>query len=182
MPQQWPGGEHAVLVDHGGPQWTARGVALAVLPTGAIRVDYELCAWPVGCLLTAALTSDRARRRVELTSDADHRWHDSGGTAQPQLDGCTDVDLAITPLTNTLPLRRLSAEPVRATELAVAYLSVPSLRVSCSTQTYMRLETLATGTTWRYASGRFRAELLVDSDGVVDRYSDLWQRVRPETR
>ena len=182
IPQQWPGAEHAVLVDHGDQQWTACGVALAVLPTGPVRVDYELRVWPAGCQLTAALSSDRLRRRVELARDADCHWEDSAGTAKPKLDGCTDHDLAITPLTNTLPLRRLPAEPGRAAEIQVAYINVPSLRVSRATQMYTCIERRSTGTEWLYSAGRFRAELQVDGDGVVERYSDLWERVRPVRR
>jgi hypothetical protein len=182
IPQQWPGAEHVLIVDQGGQQWTARGVALAALPAGVVRVDYDLRVWPAGCLLTATISSEKLRRSVELISDADHRWADSAGNALPKLDGCTDVDLAISPLTNTLPLRRLPADPGRATGLDVAYISVPSLRVSRSTQTYRCLERRSAGADWLYSAGRFRAELQVDDDGIVELYSDLWRRVRPENR
>lgn len=179
IPQQWPGAEHVMIVDHGDQEWTAHGVALAVLPEGSIRVEYDLRVWPAGYLLVAAVSSERGYRRVELSRNADRRWCDSAGTAIPKLDGCTELDLAITPLTNTLPLRRLRADPGRATDLDVAYISVPSLRVSRSLQTYTCLERLRGGATWLYASKRFRAELEVDADGIVERYSDLWRRVRP---
>ncbi len=40
-------------------------------------------------------------------SDGHGHWRKADGTALPQFDGCVDIDLAGTPFTNTLPIRRL---------------------------------------------------------------------------
>ena len=47
----------------------------------------------------------------------------------------------------------------------------PSLAVEKTKQTYTRLDEF----TYRYASGTFEAELVVDEDGVVAQYAE-WQR------
>ena len=96
------------------------------------------------------------------------------GVHDPALDGCVDVDLSITPSTNTLPLRRLelpvgaASGPVRA-----AWVRFPALTVEVLSQEYRRL----TVRTYQYVSRQldFEAELEVDEDSLVVRYGDLWE-------
>jgi hypothetical protein len=81
-----------------------------------------------------------------------------------------DVDLAGSPLTNTLPLRRLGF-PAEA-KITAAWVLLPSLAVVASEQVYT---SLGPGRV-RYASGSFAAEVSVDEDGFVVRYEGLAQR------
>lgn len=101
------------------------------------------------------------------------------GRVRGALEGCDDVDLAITPATNTLPIRRL--DPGVGAEVAarVAWVRFPSLAVEPALQHYRNLG----GGRFRYErrAGPVRAELEVDARGLVTRYGDSWERVaRPE--
>ena len=129
--------------------------------------------------------ADWRTRRVEvavgagvrvLTSDGAGRWW-RDGQAAPDLDGCLDVDIEATPLTNTLPIRRAGAGSVTA-----AWVRVPGPAVEPLPQTY----TDDGDGRWTYRSrGGFVGALTVDADGVVVDYrqrhedgstSPIWTR------
>lgn len=101
------------------------------------------------------------------------RWS-LDGAPQPALDGCIDVDLAFTPATNTLPLRRLGLAVGSSRPVTAAWLRFPELVLEPLDQVYSR----ESPETYRYASsgGSFQALLSVDREGLVVRYPGSWQR------
>ena len=90
--------------------------------------------------------------------------------------GAFDVDLGGSPLTNSLPIRRLDllkAETGVAHRLSVAWILVPSLEVVQADQIYTPLGDHGI----RYASETFSADLTVDDDGFVNEYPGLALRI-----
>jgi hypothetical protein len=85
--------------------------------------------------------------------------------------GALDVDLTVTPATNTLPVRRLGLEVGQAADLWMAWIQFPDLEVIPSEQRYERL----TQDRWRFSTGDFQAELVVDRDGLVLDYGGLFR-------
>src|SRR5579863_3331274 len=73
---------------------------------------------------------------IELTSDGAGNWKDASGKAQPKLKGAIDVDISITPFTNTLPVRRLNLKRGDAAEIVTVYIRVPGLSVTTDRQRY----------------------------------------------
>ena len=112
-----------------------------------------------------------------LTSDGRGNWRDGDGADQPLLAGCIDVDIAATPFTNTLPVRRLGSALRRRTAIAVVYVPVPSLAPQRREQAY----TLLPNGRCLYEGpiGEFQAELELDADGLVLRYPSLFTRLGP---
>jgi hypothetical protein len=49
------------------------------------------------------------------------------------------VDLSITPLTNTLPIRRLKLGVGESAEIATAYVAIPDMEASLDRQRYTRV-------------------------------------------
>ena len=83
--------------------------------------------------------SDPGETSTELEVDSARRWT-VGGKEEPALEGCLDVDIAATPLTNTFPIRRLASLEVGESRTSpVAWIEVPTLRVHRVEQTYRRL-------------------------------------------
>jgi hypothetical protein len=112
-----------------------------------------------------------ATRRVLLADGAGH-WAWEGGPELAEVAGSLDVDLTVTPATNTLPIRRLAALRVgQAADLHMAWVQFPGLEVLASAQRYQRLA----ADRWRFTSGEFQAELLVDPDGLVLDYGGLFR-------
>lgn len=93
----------------------------------------------------------------------------------PELAGCVDVDLGISPSTNTLPIRRLNLAVGESRELTAAWVRFPELTVEPLAQRYTRLAEHR----YRYESvvSGFTAELEVNDLGLVVTYEGIWQRV-----
>jgi hypothetical protein len=118
------------------------------------------------------LTSGRALR---LESNGRGLWHENG-REQPALQGCIDIDIEATPMTNTLPVRRLAMKPGDSTEIRLCYIDVPALTSATTRQRYTALDDGATVLFESIESG-FRAELPVDEDGIVRDYPGLFRRL-----
>ncbi|GAA1549274.1 putative glycolipid-binding domain-containing protein [Dactylosporangium maewongense] len=95
------------------------------------------------------------------------------GIEEPdRLHQVLDVDLYNSPLTNTLPVRRLGlhrAEPGTVATIEAAWVLLPSLAVLPLQQVYEVLP----GRRVRYSSEGFTAELELDTDGYVVDYPGL---------
>jgi hypothetical protein len=116
--------------------------------------------------------------RLGLGADGEGRWS-ADGAVRTDLDGCVDVDLAATPFTNTLPIRRLSLAAGAAASLRVAYLDLPALSLRPLVQRYTCLARSADGARWRYEDelGNRIDGIATDADGLVAAYPGLFERV-----
>lgn len=139
------------------------------------RARYRLAldaGWSVlrlGATWSAAATTSRLR----LQRDDAGRWW-VNGEQRPDLAACVDVGLAWTPLTNTLPIRRLGLAVGEPCAISAAYIAPPRLAVVPDGQRYTRLGERR----WRYESldSDFTAEISVDGDGLVLTYPPLFRR------
>lgn len=114
---------------------------------------------------------------LALKSDGNGHWTTMAGDALPEFDGCMDIDLAGTPFTNSLPIRRLGLTPESGTvQLDMLYVPFNSFRPLRDSQRYTCLKE---GKLYRYtaADRTFTAELPVDEDGLVTDYPTLFQRL-----
>ncbi len=111
---------------------------------------------------------------ILIKTDPDKSWW-LNGVEQPDIKGCTDIDLNFSPSTNTLPIRRLNLAIGEAVEVRGAWLRFPSFKLELLTQLYRRLDE----TTYRYESGggQFVSELQVDKSGLVVEYPGIWRAV-----
>ena len=141
----------------------------------AYGVRYELACdsrWRVRRLDLA----DTHGRRLRLSSDGEGHWADDGGGRIAAFDGCIDIDLSGSPLTNTLPIRRLDMTPATGVvSLEALYVPFDTLTPVRDGQRYLCLET---GRRFRYeaADGTFAADILVDAEGLVLEYPPLFTR------
>lgn len=115
-------------------------------------------------------------RRIDLHGDGAGHWHDGAGQILPELDGAIDVDLPLTPFTNTLPIHRLNLRAGQSADLRVVYIVLPVFTVTVDPQRYVCLEPLRR---YRYESldSDFKREIEVDADGLVVTYPGLYRRV-----
>lgn len=112
-------------------------------------------------------------RALELRVGEHRRWW-RGDEELEQLRGCVDIDISVTPATNTLPIRRLALATGESAALVAAWVRFPELAVEPLTQRYTRLDTHR----YRYegASG-VGYDVEVDDWDMATRYADLWIRV-----
>jgi uncharacterized protein len=112
---------------------------------------------------------------LDLEADGAGRWRRDGAAA-PELDGCVDVDLATTVLTNLLPIRRFGLSVEGRADLDAVWIGTPAGReVEPMPQRYERLGPRL----YRYSSvgTDFSADLEIDEFGLVVAYPGLAQRV-----
>ena len=172
----WSGSglEHLVL-DEGAETITAHGVVLGG-GDRLVAARYQIicdAGWRVRRCVVELIGDDQV---LQLTSDGQGRWLDARANPLPELDEAMDVDLSISPFTNTLPIRRLEIQPGQSVEIAAAYIRVPELTVTRDPQRYTCIEWRAR---YRYESldSDFVREIEVDQNGVVVTYPGLFRRV-----
>ncbi|MCD5364464.1 putative glycolipid-binding domain-containing protein [Chromobacterium aquaticum] len=140
-------------------------------------LHYQVDCAPDWSTRRATIQGYRGGQRIELLleADAERRWL-LNGVEQPQVQGCVDIDLAFTPATNLLPIRRGRLEIGAALELSAAWLQFPALTLAPLPQRYTRLSELG----YRYESrqGAFQAEISVTPDGLPRDYQGLWREAR----
>jgi uncharacterized protein len=120
------------------------------------------------------LTRDAASTELNLITDDQRRWWNDGKELA-EVAGCVDVDISLSPSTNTLPIRRLSLARGDSSDVVAAWMRFPELTVEPLPQRYVR-----TGDRlYRYSSagGAFTADIEVDELGLVVSYPPLWERV-----
>ncbi len=112
---------------------------------------------------------------LHLVADGDGIWR-RDGEIMADLAGCLDVDLGITPATNTLPIRRLGLQIGESADITAAWVRFPDLSIRRQPQHYDRLA----GDRYCYQAGDFTAELVVDPQGIVQQYASFWQVIAQE--
>jgi uncharacterized protein len=110
-----------------------------------------------------------------LISDGRGHWQVEGQD-MPSLTGCLDIDLSVTPATNTLPIRRLPLQDGETAAVSAAWIRFPGLDIERLDQHYSRIDSEH----YLYQTGDFTAEISVDDLGLVQEYADLWARIAEE--
>lgn len=178
-----PGYEH-VRVDEGYPEWTVFDSMLIREHEGDVRRGgYTLIVDKVWRTLEVRLMMEERPGQMgalHLLASGDGTWTDVDGNRIAELDGCTDVDIQWSPLTNTLPIRRLQLQPGQEQEIRVVYLSLPGLETHVVGQRYERVNDHHV----RYTSlsSGFQGDLTIDDEGFVVDYPGLFRRSWPAFR
>ena len=113
---------------------------------------------------------------LELHGDGAGHWRDGHGLVLGAIEGCIDIDIAATPFTNTLPIRRLQLAEGERRPITVAYISTPDLQVTRVEQAYA---CIGLNREYRYEGifRNFTADMQVDADGLVIDYPTLFTRL-----
>lgn len=143
----------------------------------AFRLHYELRCDPQWRVreLSVSLLGDQPRE-LQLRADGNGHWRTPQGQPIAQLDGAIDVDIAVTPFTNTLPIRRLNLNGGESALINVLYIAVPQLEAQLVQQRYTCLERGFDYGRYLYESleSGYTAELSVDADGFVRKYPNVF--------
>src|SRR5450432_362956 len=106
------------------------------------------------------------------------KWFDSSGNHLIEFDGCDDIDIALTPFTNTIPINRLRLKLGECRDINVIYIDPEEKSVNKIQQRYTHIESKK----YRYENlcSTFASDVYVDSDGIVFDYPGLWERIDPK--
>jgi uncharacterized protein len=112
-------------------------------------------------------------KTLSLSADGSCVWQ-SLGQELPEIGGCLDVDLAVTPATNTLPISRLNLGIGMSESVTAAWIKFPELELQLLSQRYTR----TAENIYRYESDPgFSADIVVDDLGLVIDYPGGWERI-----
>jgi hypothetical protein len=167
--------------------WRLRGIVLAEVATAPVLVHYTVALasdWSTRGVQIAMRAGSSEPQTLKLTVSHDHQWQierePDPDPALPEddpavLHGLIDVDLGFSPITNTLPIRRLNPAIGEAVAVTAAWVRFPELTIEPLPQRYIRLAERR----YRYEStgGAFVAEIEVDELGLVTTYEGGWRRI-----
>jgi uncharacterized protein len=113
-------------------------------------------------------------RSTVLAADGAGRWLVDGERA-PHLDGCLDVDLESSAMTNALPVRRMSLPMAARASAPAAYVRAVGLAVERLEQTYARTADEASHQRYDYTAPAFdfACRLVYDESGLVLEYPGI---------
>ncbi len=165
---------------HSGDAIRLSGTVLTLHDGKPLRIEYVIQCDPSWATRAVRidLTHDTATSELTLIADDQRRWW-SDGKELAAVSGCLDVDISLSPSTNTLPIRRLALARGEGSDVVAAWIRFPDLAIEALPQRYVRTgENL-----YRYASdgGAFTADIEVDDLGLVVRYPPSWERVTEES-
>jgi hypothetical protein len=175
-----PGLEYSEFGPLAQPGWRMMGHVITVTDGFPAHLRYVVACDARWQTLTTRLSIDMPGKPTQLILN-----HEEGGLAlgpwsldgeqQPALADCIDVDLGFSPVTNTLPVRRLGLAVGEAREITAAWVRFPELDVVPMRQRYTRLAERL----YRYQNveSEFTADLTLDDDGLVVTYPGIWERV-----
>ncbi len=115
-------------------------------------------------------------RRIE--SDGEGRWLIDGAVA-PRLDGCLDIDLEASALTNAFPVHRLGLGVGEHAAAPAAYVRIDGAAIDQLDQHYRRVDDRGGTQRFDYAAPAFdfTCRLLYDQYGLVVDYPGIATRV-----
>ncbi|MEQ9259368.1 MAG: putative glycolipid-binding domain-containing protein [Roseovarius sp.] len=167
-------GEDTCRLAHAEHGWLLMGNARFRDAEGFAALDYILRCDEHFATLGADIAGTHAERdiRLRLHREGD-RWF-LNDEEQPQVAGATDLDLAFTPATNLMPLRRLLAGTDEALPCRAAWLRYPECTLAPLDQSYSRtgMPDVVSYVGWQTS---FTTQLTVDASGFVTLYPELWE-------
>jgi uncharacterized protein len=174
--QSWDakGIEHLVLRE-GRHEIVVESVVVASAGRSNFAIQYRVRCDRSWCVRSAEIGLVGGGRKIESAGDGKGNWSDSSGRPLPKLAGAIDIDLSVSPFTNTLPIRRLRLKVGQSAEIMTAYIQAPALTLATDPQRYTRLNARR----YRYESldSDFIRDIEVDRRGLVVTYPGLFRRL-----
>lgn len=161
-------GEHGIVFD-GTTVGVESGAAWSIHYVIDVGLDWQV---------RRALVTDQTGARLTAQTDGAGSWT-VNGKARADLQGCRDLDLEASAVTNTLPIHRLRLAIGERGESAAAYVRIHELAVERLDQSYRRLPDADGKLAFDYQAARFgyHDELVFAPDGLVLDYPGIGMRV-----
>jgi uncharacterized protein len=151
------------------------GIVLVAQAGAPLRLEYKVncdARWSTKyCLIRQNFMGHQTNLALRAEGD---RWQ-VNGIITPELDGCTDVDLGLSPSTNTLAINRLRLAEGAKGVIRAAWVKFPECTVAVLPQSYECIGNRQY--LYRSLTSDFKALLDIDENGVVKTYERIWQQI-----
>ena len=110
---------------------------------------------------------------IDFRKEGKESWY-VNGQPDEKLNGCIDIDISLTPFTNTLPINRLKLLEKEDQQIKVLYVDVLGRKMMPVQQKYTRISQ----TDYKYENvpNDFESVISVDNLGLVVKYPGLFER------
>jgi len=138
------------------------------------KLDYQITTnhiWETTFFMIKAQLNDVVRI-TNFESDGKGNWFENGQHIE-KFDGCIDIDISLTPFTNTLPINRLKLSENTSKQIQVLYLDILGQQINSVQQKYTRLSP----NRYKYENvpNDFVSIISVDESGLVMKYPELFE-------
>lgn len=113
------------------------------------------------------------QNKIILRKESDNYWLLNNSRAD-LFKHCTDVDIAVTPFTNSLPINRLQLSLQEEKKIRLIYINILNNEVKAVEQSYRRVAD--SKYLYQNIPNDFEAEIEVDEYGFVVDYPSLFKR------
>ncbi|HEY4788092.1 MAG TPA: putative glycolipid-binding domain-containing protein [Bacteroidales bacterium] len=122
---------------------------------------------------TANYRYKSTERIIQLTRQNSNEWTINGNLDE-SLSECKDIDISLTPFSNTLPIKRLSFDKMAEYQIKVIYIDILRGNIKPVYQKYSKLS----NNLYRFENvpNDFEAEIEFDELGLVTYYPKLFDR------
>lgn len=129
--------------------------------------DWETVSFEIKCQHDNKITS------YNFQSDGTGNWNNNG-VPVANFKGCIDIDISLSPFTNTLPIKRLRLPLRKPEQIKVLYIDLLKKNIKAVQQKYTRLS----DTTYQFENvpNDFDAVITIDELGLVVDYPELFIR------
>ena len=110
---------------------------------------------------------------ISLRREGNGNWY-VNGQPDEKFNGCIDIDISLTPFTNTLPINRLKLSEKEEKQIKVLYVDVLGRKMMPAQQKYTRLSP----TDYKYENvpNDFESVISVDDLGLIVEYPGLFKQ------
>lgn len=109
----------------------------------------------------------------DFRKEGKESWY-VNGQPDEKFNGCIDIDISLTPFTNTLPINRLNLSEKEGEQIKVLYVDILGQKIMPVQQKYTKLSQ----TDYKYENvpNDFESVITVDNIGLVMKYPGLFKR------
>ena len=180
LSSDWNGQETCTLSQRS-DGWQLAGRATGDAEGQPVTVDYAIStdqAWRTRRVSVSMSTEHlQSHQLCVIERDNQGHWTAQGEDCPPldSIQGLHDIDIQITPASNSLPINRLNLAIGEGSDVTAAWVRIPEFVLEPLRQRYTRIA----DRTYAYASndGDFTATLEVDDLGLVTTYDPGWTRL-----
>ncbi|MGA4719802.1 putative glycolipid-binding domain-containing protein [Fictibacillus nanhaiensis] len=139
------------------------------------RVTYSIIFGQGWVVKHLCIMNHTQNKTLSLSSNGNGCWFDDNGDEIQSLRSAVDIDISCTPFTNSLPINRQSWTLDEPKLFEMVYISAHDLSFKKVKQIYKLIHEDETRT-FHYRSDTFESPVIVDKNGFVLDYPELFTR------
>ena len=166
--------EHCVLT-HSDESIEVNSVIVGANDDKIFRIDYSIKVNRNWESIFLEVKTQLSEKEVSINCHSDGRGNwTKNGEAVNEFKDCIDIDISLTPLTNSLPINRLQWALNKPQQINVLFLDILSQEMLVVKQRYTKLS----DTEYKFENvpNDFEAIITVDESGMVVNYPELFIR------